>query len=201
VHPVDEMNSKHPPSHPELLDWLGKDFAGHGYDMRRLVRSIVLSRSYQLAGSYGTTTPPPDAFAVAAEKPLIAETIARSALIATGRAAEESSLRRAFAEAFAEVLPRVPRATIQQAMLLANSEELARLFKPADSNVAERLGAIPSVEQRVREAFRLALIRQPDSEELAHSVEFLNARAGQPADAAGELLRALVTGPEFLTNH
>ena len=49
VHPVDEINSKHPASHPEMLEWLGRDFAAHNYDIRRLVRAIVLSRGYQLA--------------------------------------------------------------------------------------------------------------------------------------------------------
>lgn len=54
VDPPDEMNSKHPPSHPELLDWLSEDFAKHQYDVRRLLRAIVLSRGYQLA--MGVTT-------------------------------------------------------------------------------------------------------------------------------------------------
>ena len=61
VHPVDEMNSKNPPSHPELLDWLAADFAAHGYGPRRLVRAIVLSRGYQLAAWTGANPPDPPA--------------------------------------------------------------------------------------------------------------------------------------------
>jgi hypothetical protein len=201
VHPVNEMNSKNPPSHPELLDWLAKDFADHGYDTRRLVRSIILSRVYQLASSSDSTPPAPEAFAAATEKPLVAETLARSARIASGRAADDSALRQTFAEAFPEVLPRVTRATIQQAMFLANSRRLADLFKPDAGTAAEQLGAIPSIEERVREVFRLALIREPDVEELAQGVEYLSARADHPAEAAGQLIWALVAGPEFLTNH
>ncbi len=34
------------PSHPELLDWLARDFISHGWDMKRLCREIVLSATY-----------------------------------------------------------------------------------------------------------------------------------------------------------
>ncbi|RYD46745.1 MAG: DUF1553 domain-containing protein, partial [Verrucomicrobiaceae bacterium] len=34
------------PSHPELLDWLARDFVAYGWDLKRLCRSIVLSATY-----------------------------------------------------------------------------------------------------------------------------------------------------------
>ncbi len=34
------------PSHPELLDWLARDFVANGWDMKRLCRKIVLSATY-----------------------------------------------------------------------------------------------------------------------------------------------------------
>jgi hypothetical protein len=35
------------PTHPELLDWLSRDFIAHGWDIKRLCRSIVLSSTYR----------------------------------------------------------------------------------------------------------------------------------------------------------
>jgi hypothetical protein len=44
----DEMDGE--PWNPELLDWLAADFAGHGFDIKRLIATILNSRAYQLPG-------------------------------------------------------------------------------------------------------------------------------------------------------
>jgi len=35
------------PSHPELLDWLAVDFMDHGWDIKRLIRQILVSSTYR----------------------------------------------------------------------------------------------------------------------------------------------------------
>ena len=35
------------PTHPELLDWLARDFMNHDWDLRRLLRQMVLSSTYR----------------------------------------------------------------------------------------------------------------------------------------------------------
>src|SRR5438552_1184003 len=40
------------PSHPELLEALAKDFREHRYDLRRLIRLIVASSTYQLSSHF-----------------------------------------------------------------------------------------------------------------------------------------------------
>jgi hypothetical protein len=37
------------PTHPELLDWLARDFIEHGWSLKRLHRRIVLSSTYRMA--------------------------------------------------------------------------------------------------------------------------------------------------------
>jgi Protein of unknown function (DUF1553)/Protein of unknown function (DUF1549)/Bacterial Ig-like domain (group 2) len=50
VEPVDDFRSTNPPTHPELLARLAEDFRNHNHDLRRLIRLIVNSRTYQLSG-------------------------------------------------------------------------------------------------------------------------------------------------------
>jgi hypothetical protein len=195
VDPPDEMNSKHAASHPELLNWLAADFAAHDYQVRRLMRAIVLSRGYQLGRGTDSTLSHPDAFAAALERPLTAEAIARSAQIASGQETDDA-FRQALMERFPDSPIRPARATIQQTMFLANSEQMAALFAPKGN------AAVPqaTAEDRVRAAFRRVLIRDPDGEELARGVKFLQGH-GDSRAATGQLIWALVAGPEFLTNH
>jgi len=39
------------PTHPELLDWLARDFMDHGWDLKRLHRLIMSSATYQMQSS------------------------------------------------------------------------------------------------------------------------------------------------------
>jgi hypothetical protein len=47
VDPVDALSAANPPSHPEVLDELVRDFVAHKYDLRHLHRRIVNLAAYQ----------------------------------------------------------------------------------------------------------------------------------------------------------
>ncbi|MCY3005567.1 MAG: DUF1553 domain-containing protein [Planctomycetota bacterium] len=55
------------PSHPELLDYLAGEFISEGWDVKKLVRKIALSRAYQLS----SIEPNPSAFATDPENKLL----------------------------------------------------------------------------------------------------------------------------------
>lgn len=104
VEPLDVRHSENPPSHPELLDLLADKFAKHNYDMRWLIRELALSETYQrsslVPGKPASRSKAVDAFACGLLKPLSAEQLAWSSLVATDTAtttmqAQEAALLKA----------------------------------------------------------------------------------------------------------
>ncbi len=51
VDPNDDFRATNPPTNPELLDWLARDFAAGGFRLKRMVKVIMLSRTYQLSAT------------------------------------------------------------------------------------------------------------------------------------------------------
>ncbi|MEK0449147.1 MAG: hypothetical protein RL088_1415 [Verrucomicrobiota bacterium] len=49
IEPLDDIRAGNPPSNPELLDFLTKEFIGSKFDMRHVLRTICKSRTYQLS--------------------------------------------------------------------------------------------------------------------------------------------------------
>lgn len=49
IEPEDDMRDSNPPSNPELLDALAKSFVESGYDLKKLIRTIASSTTYQLS--------------------------------------------------------------------------------------------------------------------------------------------------------
>jgi hypothetical protein len=88
VHPLDQHHKDNPPSHPELLDALAEDFAKSGFDVKRLLREIALSDSYQRASQLpegvDENDVPITSLRVAIGKPLTAEQMAWVVMEATG---------------------------------------------------------------------------------------------------------------------
>ena len=89
-HPLDEMHSKNPPSHPDLLALLAREFAGHGFDLKWLIREIMLSETYQRSSRLpeGSAKVEPTSYRVVTPKGLTPEHLLRAVLRATGNVGE-----------------------------------------------------------------------------------------------------------------
>lgn len=209
VHPADQIDSKHPASHPDLLDWLAQDFAASGYDLRRLMRELLLSEAYQRESRWTDGSPPrPESFARANERPLSGVQFFESLLVATGNAVSADGkiagrpmedVRWECASRFPEVHAAEYNASVGQALFLSNSPLIDDLLKPAEGNTAARLAAIDDPGERVKNAFQTVLGREPDGEELQSLGDYLQRR--DRTNGVRQLLWILVTSGEFLVNH
>ena len=57
VDPVDDVRATNPASNEELFAALSKDFVESGYDVKRLIRTIMNSEAYQLSSAANATNP------------------------------------------------------------------------------------------------------------------------------------------------
>jgi hypothetical protein len=74
------------PTHPELLDWLAVDFQESGWDMKRLIKGMILSRTYRQSSAWRSEIDDPEnrLFARGSSYRLDAEVIRDTGLWASG---------------------------------------------------------------------------------------------------------------------
>ena len=196
VHPVDLMDSAHPSSHPELLAWLARDFSNHHYDLRRLIRQIAKSTSYQLdsrpAPSAGQ--PPLDFFfARALDKPLSAETFTRSLRVALGHEnPNDETLRNHFAKILPELFADNFSPSVQQTMFLTNAPFFDKII--SEGPLLSHLQNMKNPQALVHETFQSILSRAPEPIELERALSFVD-----PNDKSSiqQFVWALLTSAEF----
>ena len=220
VDPVDEPGENNPPSHPELLDTLAREFVAGGYDNRLLFRAITRSRAYQLTSRLShPTQADPKAFARMGLKGLTPAQLFDSLVAATGY--RESKLqkqqafptfvqpgnpRSVFLNRFqAADKPAEPSTTILQALMLMNGEFLDG---QTAADRSELLGAVVDIPgwdtaRRVEALFLAALARRPTPDEAQRFASYVD-RGGPTGDktkALGDVFWVLLNSPEFLFNH
>ncbi len=196
VHPVDLMDSAHPSSHPELLAWLARDFSNHQFDLRRLIRQIAKSSSYQLdsrpAPSAGQ--PPLDSFfARALDKPLSAETFTRSLRVALGHEnPNDETLRNHFVTILPDLFAENFSPSVQQTMFLTNAPFFDKIISEAP--LLSRLQKIERPQTLIHEIFQSVLSREPEPSELERSLSFIKPKN---KSSIQQFVWALLTSAEF----
>jgi Protein of unknown function (DUF1549)/Protein of unknown function (DUF1553) len=85
VDPTDDFRASNPPANGPLLDALARDLAEHHFDLRHLVRTILLSRTYQLSSIPNETNGEDETnFSRAVVRPLQAEQLLDALTQVTG---------------------------------------------------------------------------------------------------------------------
>lgn len=94
IEPLDVHHSDNPPTHPELLDLLAREFAAHDFDIHWFLRELALTETYQRTSRLepDQKAPPIESYALGIEKRLNAEQMFWSVLTATGELAYQATL-------------------------------------------------------------------------------------------------------------
>jgi len=211
VTPLDQMHAENAPSHPELLAWLVADTATHGYDLKRLIRGIALSKAYSRGSRYDSNPPSGKLFAVAKLRPLTPLQLATSMKIAAadpatldGKPEEvEKKLEQleASARGFAALIAQ-PTDNFQigvgEALLFSNGDRVMKEFlTDGPGSALGRVKSMTDAKEAVGFLVKTAYGRPATDEELKALAAYVEKRKGREAEAYRQVLWALVTSPEF----
>ena len=219
VHPVDQMHSANPASHPDLLTWLARDLETHGYDLKRLVRGIALSHAYARSSRWEQSErPAPELFAVATVRPLspmqysLSLTIAASnpeqLAQATAKPEDWTNRRRDLenhANGFSHQLETPGdnfQVSVSEALLFSNGTHVQNEYlRDGGDRLVGKLKATTDRDQLIQAAFQSVLSRSAETDEAEAIRQFLSAREDRQVPAIQQLLWTMLTGGEFRFNY
>lgn len=222
VEPVDDLRQTNPPSNSELWNVLVREFVGHKYDLKHLMRLILNSRTYQL----GSATKPTNAtdtrfYSHYYARRLPAEVLLDAVAQATGlpeafagypqgaRAIQmpDPNLKSYFLTLFGRsdrntacACERNEDVTVPQLLHLQNAEGIQKRLRAPEGRLGQLLSAKAVDDTIVEELFLATLSRLPSATERAN-VRAALADEGDRADAFRDLFWALVNAKEFAFNH
>ena len=204
VHPLDLHHSENPPSHPELLELLAKEFAAHDFDIKWLLREIALSRAYQRSSVLpaGESKGVPESFRTAIEKRLSAEQLTASVPLALGIKADAAAVARC-QKAVANA-PREPEdevsPSLKAALFVLTDPLILGWLTPQPGNLVDRLTKLADAEV-ADEVYLSVLTRRPTDDERASVAGYLARHTADRPAALGRLAWALLASSEFGVNH
>jgi hypothetical protein len=218
VNPVDNMGPHNPPSHPELLDFLARQFAAHKYDTKRFLAWITLSEPFglssktvdgHLADNPATGAP---AFSRYYTRQLQPEEVYQSLLVmANTRFTSWADLvrdRQAFLGQVSERLKTDDGAErnsfdggIGQSLLMMNGSLVHRALRRDPPSLLSRvIDADMPEEDKVEHLFLAAVSRKPTPRESQLAARMLE-HADDIAVVLQDIWWALLNSNEFILDH
>ncbi|MSR58463.1 MAG: DUF1549 domain-containing protein [Planctomycetaceae bacterium] len=221
IDPVDDIRSSNPPSNPVLLKALTDDFIAHNMDLKHLLKTIVLSQTYQRSfqsnkwneddgENYSHFMPRRltaeqlfDAIMVASDSP-----VTLPGVPAGFRATQlpDPNIQIGFLDMFGRPPREIPceceRAadvSLAQTLNLVNGPTVSEAIIHPQGLIARLLAAKTSDKTLIEDIYLSVLGRYPTHDELTTSEGYFVAVEGKP-EAAQDLMWALMNSPAFLFN-
>ena len=214
VMPLDQMHPENPPSHPDLLDWLARDTYNNDYNIQRLIRGLILSKTYSQDSVYGGEKRPAKFwFATANVKPMSPRQYAAALALASRNPAHFDDPNEAVSRIRNEVKAHrgwerkfvVPgerfQVSVDEALLFSNADEFKDKTKVANDRLGGELAAIESNEALVQRAIKTVYSRPATAEELEAISAYVAARSDRREEAISQIVWALLTSSELRFNH
>jgi hypothetical protein len=222
VDPVDDMRATNPPSNPELLDALAKDFIKSKFDVKHMLRTMCNSRVYQLSAT-------PNEYNIHDRqnharyygKRLIAEVLLDAVDQLCGTRTRFGKMSRnaravdlpheGFGSYFLDVFDRPPRsspcecarsngANLSAVLHLANSPEIEDKIANGQGRVANLIKEKLTAEKAIDELYLAAYARLPSRMEKAKTLAYVK-KQGDLRRGLEDVVWALLNSREFLFNH
>jgi hypothetical protein len=220
IDPVDDIRASNPPSNPELLDALTAQFVKDGFDLRKLMKAICQSRTYQLSIVKNKWNEDDTInFSHAHPRRLSAEQMVDALALATGTkpklAGVPSGMRAAqipdgmvAGNDFLQLFGRPKRQsacecerssslTLSHALSLINGPTISEAIAAPDSRIAKLVKTEKDDRKLVEDIYLSCLSRPPTEKELK-AVEFKS--DADRLEVAQDLAWALLNSPAFLFN-
>jgi hypothetical protein len=221
-HEVDDQRETNPPSNPELLDALARDFVQHKFDVKHVIRTIVNSRVYQLSSvptphnqndrqnyaRYYARRMPAEVFLDAVNQ----ATGARGGFSGVSANARAVDLpHEGFGSYFLDTFDRPRRVTscecerstggtLAQVLLLANSDEIENKVGAGDGKLARLLKEKKPLRDIIEELYLSAYGRPPSAAESQRTLAYVE-RVDNKQQALEDVLWAILNTKEFMFNH
>ncbi len=219
--PVDDLGEHNAPSHPELLDGLAERFREDSFDLKRLIRWIVLSRPYALSSKTGKGNQRDDP--ALGEKPMFshfylrqmrAEDLYESLLTATeadqARGSEDAAKKKdqwlsQFIIAFGTDEgddATTFNGSIPQVLMMFNGDLIKQATATGKGGFLDRV-ATSNLKNaaKIDMLYLSALSRKPQGKEVAEANAMLVARKGDAVGALQDIWWAVLNSNEFIINH
>ncbi|HEY7158964.1 MAG TPA: DUF1549 and DUF1553 domain-containing protein [Gemmataceae bacterium] len=221
-HEVDDLRETNPPSNPELLDALARDFVQHKFDVKHVIRTILNSRVYQLSSEptehnkndqqnyarYYARRMPAEVFLDALNQ----TTDTKGGFSGVSSNARAVDLpHEGFGSYFLDTFDRPRRvtscecerssgATLAQVLLLANSDEIEAKIAAGNGTIARLMKEKKPMADVIEELYLAAYSRRPTATELRRNLAHVE-RLDNKQQALEDVLWAIVNTKEFMFNH
>lgn len=223
IEPIDDVRLTNPPTNPELLDALARDFVASRFDFKQLIRTITASRVYQASASPNATSERDDQnYARALLRPVEAEVLLDAVCQTTGvpekfqgmpagcRAIQlwDSQTPHYFLKLFGRPTrttacecERTKDPSVAQVLHILNSTELHAKLSHAGGRIAKLTASVSDEDLLTEELYLTFYSRFPTADERHTTVAYLTFHRANRQQAAEDIAWSMLNTTEFVFNH